>query len=436
MFTAKTLSELRLQAEALGAPLPLSEDLSCLAERWSAGSRRVKNRLVVQPMEGCDSENDGSPSAYTRRRYLRLAAGGAGLIWLEACAVCPEGRANPRQLWIREETLDAFRRLADDMRETAVRETGEAPLLILQLTHSGRYSKPEGVPAPRIACRNPLFERDAPLPESCVVSDEEIVRAEDDSARAAALAARAGFDGADIKASHRYLGSELLSAFTRPGRYGGSFENRTRFLRSALAKARQLVPGDFLLTSRLNAYDGFPYPYGFGVAQDKTLAPDLSEPIRLLRILRDELRLPLVNITIGNPYVNPHVNRPADWQPYPLPEQPLRGVKRVLDCVGTLKAAVPGLAFVGSALSYPRAFAGNLAAGAVKAGIMDAAGFGRLSFANPNFARDLLSGKGLDSRHACVACGKCSQIMRLGSRTGCVVRDPEYTALYKELMQK
>ena len=330
MFSWKTLEELREAAEKAGAQLPLAEDTSCLRQSWQAGAHAVPNRIVIQPMEGCDSEADGSPGAPTRRRYLRLAAGGAGMIWLEACAVCRQGRANPRQLWIREENVDAFRRLADEMRETALRTTGVAPVLVLQLTHSGRYSKPDGVPAPRIACNNPLFEKDAPLPESCIVTDAEIERAEDDTARAAALAQRAGFDGADIKASHRYLGSELLSAFTRPGPYGGSFENRTRFLRNALRKARQAVHGEFLLTSRLNAYDGFPYPYGFGAAEGGGLEPDLAEPIRLVQILRDELGLPLVNITIGNPYVNPHVNRPADWQPYPLPEDPLLGVARML----------------------------------------------------------------------------------------------------------
>ncbi|MGI5883875.1 MAG: flavin oxidoreductase/NADH oxidase [Candidatus Spyradocola sp.] len=436
MFSYKTLEELRAAAGNAGVELPLAEDVSCLAQRWTAGTHAVKNRIVIQPMEGCDSEPDGTPAAPTRRRYLRLAAGGAGLIWLEACAVCREGRANPHQLWIREENLDAFRRLADDMREAAVRETGEAPVLLLQLTHSGRYAKPEGVPAPRIAYNNPLFEKDAPLPASCIVTDEEIEAAEDNAARAAVLAQRAGFDGVDIKASHRYLGSELLSAYTRPGKYGGSFENRTRYLRNALSKAQQAVTGDFWITSRLNAYDGFPYPYGFGVREDGSLEPDLEEPIRLLRLLRDELHLSMVNITIGNPYVNPHVNRPADWQPYPLPEEPLRGVARMLSCVGGLKRAVPELQIVGSALSYPRQFAGNLAAGAVEAGLMDAAGFGRLAFAYPEFARDLLSGRGLDRGRCCVTCGKCSQLMRMGSRTGCVVRDPEYTELYKELTKK
>ena len=168
---------------------------------------------------------------------------------------------------------------------------------------------------------------------------------------------------------------------------------------------------------------------------DGSLDPDLTEPIRLVGALR-EMGLALLDVTIGNPYVNPHVNRPADWQPYPLPEEPLKGLARMMDCVGGIKRAFPGLAVIGSAFSYPRAFAGNLAAGAVEAGVCDLAGFGRMAFAYPEFAADLLSGRGLDAKKCCVACGKCSQLMRLGGTAGCAVRDPYYTRLYKELTAK
>ena len=69
-------------------------------------------------------------------------------------------------------------------------------------------------------------------------------------------------------------------------------------------------------------------------------------------------------------------------------------------------------------------------------GFFQLAGFGRMAFAYPSFAKDMLSGKGLDPKQCCVACGKCSQLMRLGSMAGCVVRDSVYTALYREAQQK
>ena len=436
MFACKSLEEVRACAQRAGVELPLSENTDILKRPIEVAGHTLPNRIAVQPMEGCDGERDGSPAELTRRRYERFARGGAGLIWVEACAVVEEARANPRQLWLRPENLDSFKRLTDEIRENSLKANGYAPLLILQATHSGRYSKPQGVPAPRIAYNNPLFEKDGPLPASCIVSDDEIERAEDATAVTAALAQRAGFDGVDVKSCHRYLGSELLSAYTRPGRYGGDFENRTRYLRNGIAKAKAAVTGGFIVTSRLNIYDGFPYPYGFGVRPEGGLEPDMTEPIRLVERLHRELGLELIDITIGNPYVNPHVNRPADIQPYPLPEDPLCGVARMLDCVGAVKAAVPDLCIVGSALSYLRSFSGNLAAGAIEAGKYDLAGFGRMAFAYPDFARDLLAGGGLDEKRCCITCGKCSQLMRMNSTAGCVVRDEYYTQLYKELTRK
>lgn len=435
MFTCKTLEELRQAAERAGVQLPLSDGYDALRRPLTVAGRVLPNRIAIQPMEGCDSELDGAPGELTLRRYDRFARSGAALIWFEACAVRREGRANPRQSFLTPDNLDDFRRLTERIRQTAEQAGHEPPLLILQATHSGRYSKPVGAPAPIIAYNNPLFEKDGPLPASCIISDDELFRLEDDFARTAQLAQAAGFDGVDVKCCHRYLASELLSAHTRPGAFGGSFENRTRLLRESYGKAKAAVTGDFLVTSRLNVYDGFPYPYGFGVRDDGSLEPDLTEPIRLVGALR-EMGLELLDVTIGNPYVNPHVNRPADWQPYPLPEEPLKGLARMMDCVDGIKRAFPGLTVIGSAFSYPRAFAGNLAAGAVEAGMCDLAGFGRMAFAYPEFAEDLLSGRGLDMKKCCVACGKCSQLMRLGGMAGCAVRDPYYTKLYKELTAK
>ena len=241
----------------------------------------------------------------------------------------------------------------------------------------------------------------------------------------------AGFDGVDVKCCHRYLGSELLSAFTRKGRYGGDFDNRTRYVRQAALKARQNTGADFIVTSRLNIYDGFPYPYGFGVKEGNTLEFDSAEPIRLVKALEKEAGMELIDITMGNPYVNPHVNRPADKQPYEILEDPLIDVKRMVDGIGEVKAACPEMAVIGSALSYARQFCGNLAAGAIEAGKYDAAGFGRMAFAYDGFAKDLISGDMKPSK-CCVTCGKCTELMRAFTTTGCPVRDSGvYAPIYK-----
>lgn len=431
-FRYTSLAEVKDRASALGVDLPLTEETDLLKEPLEVAGRQIHNRLAIQPMEGCDGTPDGSPGELTRRRYRRFAESGAGLIWAEAVAVAQEGRANPRQLMLTRTNMDAFKRLTEDIREWAVQATGREPLLVMQATHSGRYSKPEGKPAPRIACRNPLFEKDSPLPESCILSDDELRALPEQYAQTVRLAGEAGFDGVDIKACHRYLFNELLSAHTRPGPYGGSFENRTRLLLETVRAAQAAAAGGIFITSRLNVYDGFPYPYGWGVSPNGCIEPDLEEPKRLAALLVRKEGLPMLDITIGNPYVNPHVNRPYDDGPYPPPEHPFVGVARLCRCVSEIKQAVPEAVVVASGLSYMRQFSGNLAAGLIASGGADIAGFGREAFAYPAFAADLLESGRLDPKKCCIACGKCSALMRSGSVAGCVVRDAEtYLPYYR-----
>lgn len=432
MFHYKSLEELQAEAQALGLCLPFSDKTDILKTPLTLNGKTIPNRIVIQPMEGCDCAADGTPDELTIRRYDKFAQSGAGLIWFEATAVWEEGRANPRQAWINDKTLDSYKALTDRIREKAVQAGQPVPLIIMQATHSGRYSKPHGVPEPLIAYNNPIFEKDNPIDPSRIVSDDYLYRLTDRMGEAAALAEKAGFDGVDIKACHRYLNSELLSAYTREGDFGGSFENRTRFLRTSIQNAKQSTGKDFIVTSRLNIYDGFPYPYGFGVSPEGGIEPDLTEAKKLIGILHQELGLSMIDVTIGNPYFNPHVNRPADIQPYELPESPLKGLERILDCAHEIQAAFPELCVIGSGLTYPRQFAGMLAAGALEKGYFSLAGFGRMAFAYPDFPKTLLAGQPLDPRQCCIACGKCSLLMRYGSKAGCVVRDRLYTELFKE----
>ncbi len=419
----------------LKADLPFAEALSALHAPAFVGGVTVPNRLVCQAMEGCDGTADGSPDTLTVRRYNRFAEGGSGLIWFEATACCREGRANPRQLWLHRDNMDAFKRILEEIRETAFRKNGYAPIVIMQSTHSGRYSKPEGVPAPLIAYNNPLFEKDTPIAEERILSDDALDRISEQLAESARLAEQAGFDGVDIKCCHRYLNSELLSAYTRPGKYGGSFENRTRLLQESIRGAMENTGSGFIVSSRLNVYDGFPYPYGFGVSEDGSLDFAPEEPIRLLEALRDA-GVALLNITMGNPYVNPHVNRPFAMGGYEPEEHPLEGVKRMLSGIAQLKKAVPEIALISSGLSFLGTAAPHVAAGFIEEGGFDFAGFGRMIFAYPDFARDILDGDGLKKDKICICCSKCTELMRSGGTPGCVVRDKLYTDLYKEMKRQ
>ena len=426
-----TPNDFKKQNEELETRLPYSEDISILGEKVIIANKTIPNRLACQAMEGCDGNADGTPAELTERRYKRLAEGGAGIIWFEATACREDGRANPRQLWIKKDNLDSYKKIVNDIKENSIRANGYAPLIIMQATHSGRYSKPHGVPEPLIAYNNPIFEGDKPIDKSRILSDSEIDRIGEALIESSKLAEEAGFDGVDIKCCHRYINSELLSAFERDGKYGGSLENRTRLLRETIAGAMQVTNSDFIVTSRLNVYDGFPYPYGFGVSKTGGTDFDPSEPIWLLRELRD-MGVELLNITMGNPYFNPHVNRPFALGAYDPCEHPLEGVARMLHGIAKLKHAVPELKIISSALSYLGVVAPEVCAGFIKDGGFDFCGFGRTILAYPDFAKDILENGKMKKEKICLCCSKCSEMMRAGGTPGCVVRDSLYTDLYRK----
>lgn len=432
-----TKEEFLKQNKELRTRLPFSEDVGILGEELKIGNKVFKNRLACQAMEGCDGTLDGSPDTLTKRRYERFAKGGAGLIWFEATACLKEGRANPRQLFICENNLDDFKRQVEEIKETAFKENGFEPVVIMQNTHSGRYSKPNGTPEPLIAYSNPIFEKDNPISKDRIVSDEYLDKVKEALIGASRLAEKAGFDGVDIKCCHRYLNSELLSAYHREGKYGGSFENRTRLLRESVKGAVESCSKDFLVSSRLNVYDGFAYPYGFGVKTDGSLDFDETEPDMLIKELyKSGVRL--LNVTMGNPYFNPHVNRPFAVGGYTAPEPALVGVKRVLEGTARLKKLNTEMAIICSAVSFLGVAAPNVVSAFIKEGGFDFGGFGRTIFAYPDFAKDILEKGEMDKNKICICCSKCTEIMRQkGGTPGCVIRDKEiYLPIYNELVKR
>ena len=385
------------------------------------GRLTIPNRVVFQPMEGCDCREDGAPGELTVKKYMNAARSGAGLIWLEATAVTPEGRTNPRQMMLTEENLSDFASLVADMRRAAEETAGIRPVLILQLTHSGRQSI-----VPMIAYRHPFYEATRPVSDANIVTDEYLDTLPALYAKTAALAVKAGFDGVDVKSCHGYLFQELLSSFTRPGRYGGSYENRTRLYFDAIRAVKAAVPKDYPVVTRLSVSDVIPYPYGFGTDRDGN--PDLTEPDRLIADLVKE-GISMLNVTIGNPYYNSFVNRPA--RAPEAPEAPETGLRRFEEIEGHIKSRFPDLPLVGSGLSFYRADLMEKAEEQLEKGICDLVGFGRMTLAYPAFYRDWLAGK-FDPKKTCVACSKCTALMRAKCVAGCAVFNEYYRELYKE----
>lgn len=430
-FNYKSLDELKADIAESGAELPVSEDLSPLKRNVFIGDKELPNAMGIHPMEGCDGTADGAPDELTFRRYERFGAGGSGLLWCEANAVIEEGRANPRQLFLTRDNLPEFKKMVDDMLKAAkesMKDDDYTPYTVLQLTHSGRYSKPfAGAEAIVAVDENPYLDPYS-NPKRRVITDEELEVLEDKYVEAAKLAKEAGFDAVDIKACHRYLNSELLSAHTRKGKYGGNFEGRTRLLLNVVDKVRAQV--DIDIAVRMNAYDAIPYPYGWG--SDENGEPDLTEPKKLVGLLAQK-GVKLINISTGNPYYNPHIGRPCDVGPYVANEPQIKSAARMLNIIKEIKEAAPGVVIMGTGFSWFREYGANIAAACIEQGWMDIAGFGRQAFAYPDFAKDIITNGAMERNKCCIACTKCTELMRFGGKAGCVVRDSKvYVPLWRE----
>lgn len=435
-FHYKSLEEVQQKASELGSPLPFAADTKILAEPLKVRNITFPNRLGIAPMEGADSTPEGAPSDYTVRRYVNEAIGGSSVIWFEAISIVEEGRSSKTQLLLNRDTLEEFKKMTAAVKEAGIKANGFAPYLIMQANHSGRYSNPGNTPAPMIAYRHPILEQYRAADDSCIVSDDYLKSLEEKFGEAAVLAKEAGFDAIDIKSCHGYLLAELASAYERPGMYGGSFENRFRLLKNGIRAAKVVEDENFMVTARIGIYDGYPYPYGFGVNSESGETPDYTEPIRLVRELHDELGMDMVDLTMGNPYATTHVTRPFDFGKYAPEEHPFIGLHRMIYGIGEVKKAVPEMTIWASAPTYLRAYADLFTAGAVEEGLCDGMLFGRMAFADPDFANEIVRNGRIDPNRVCLTCGKCGDLIRAHKPTGCVIRDSKtFMPFYKEFLE-
>ncbi len=429
--------------------------------RWPLvkGETHIGNRISVQPMEGWDGTPDGNPSGHTFRRWQRFGRSGAKLIWGgEAVAVSHGGRANPNQLVAAPHTEKGLAKLREILiQEHRLTTDSDCNLMIgIQLTHSGRYCRPNehSRPEPRILYHHPLLDSRLKLSvDFPLLTDAEIQHIIEDFHRAAAMAWKLGFQFVDIKHCHGYLGHEFLSAYTRKGPYGGSFDNRTRFLREVVAGIRSLVP-KLQIGVRLSAFDTvpfradprassnekpgvgipesteglIPYRWGFGVSQAHPIEWDLQEPARFLSLLQ-ELGIRLVNLTAGSPYYNPHIQRPALYPPsdgYMPPEDPLLGVARQMEATRLLKQQFPELIIVGSGYSYLQDFLPYVAQAAVREGWVDCVGIGRMVLSYPELLWHASSGQPIQRKLICRTFSDCTTAPRNGLPSGCYPLDVHY----------
>src|SRR3954468_12125502 len=305
----KTVAALRARLEELGISLPIDEKVlsaaegSPLLQNTKVAGHMVANRWCIHPMEGWDAGRDGSPSEHTLRRWRNFGRSGAKLIWGgEAAAVRPDGRANPNQTLATNSNRAGLAALLNELTNAHRTAFGSLDGLFvgLQLTHSGRFCKPDDHhrSAPRIAYHHPLLDakfKIDPNDNSIVWTDAELDRLINDYVAAARLAHDVGFQFVDIKACHGYLLHEFLSARHRAGGYGGDLAGRARLLLSIVDRVRNEVP-QLAVGVRLSVFDSIPYvtsrevgcpmdyeqllpyEYGFGVDRNDPFKIDLTEP--------------------------------------------------------------------------------------------------------------------------------------------------------------
>ncbi len=456
----KSSKEFRDHLQKISLQIDLTDEVNpqSFAQACKYKNKIIGNRCCILPMEGWDCLPDGNPSDLTKRRWMNFATSGAKLLFgCEAAAVMQSSKSNTRQMMINENTYLELKELLQEMRSVHAEKFGTADDLYigLQLTHSGRYSHPND-DAKResvTAYSNPLLDKRFANTAENVVTDEEIPNIIEHFVKAAHYSYLAGFDFVDIKMAHGYLGFEFLAAIHRPGLYGGSFENRTRFFREIVEGIQKEVP-ELDIATRLSLFDFIPfekgedqvgkamrydnYPYAFS-GDGTGLGYDLSETCKFIELCKN-LGIEMICATAGSPYYNPHIQRPAYFpvsDGYLAPEEPLVGVARQIMSVAEVKKRFPELIFISSGLTALQEYLPNVANWILDSQFSDFIGIGRMVLAYPDFFADLLAGKDLNKRRICRTIGDCTTAPRNGLVSGCYPLDEFYKGLpeFEELKQ-
>ncbi|HYV30098.1 MAG TPA: NADH:flavin oxidoreductase [Candidatus Binatia bacterium] len=493
----KTVADFRRHLASLGLDLPCEETIAIGADSPLAqpvtqiriNGKLIGNRWAVQPMEGWDATTTGGATDEVRRRWQRFGQSGAKTIYGgEAMAVRPDGRANPNQLLIDERTKSDLAELRQILVGAHRERYGNTDDLVIgfQLTHSGRFCRPADKKClePRVAYRHPILDPKFNVTRAAqVLTDAEIDRLVQHYVTAARVAWDVGADFVDIKHCHGYLLHEFLSAFTRPGKYGGSFENRTRPLREIVQGIR--ASGNPIdLGVRLSAFDFvpfkpdpalslpgkpgpgipedfsscLPYCYAFGVNPNNPVEPDLTETFQFIELCA-HLGVKLLNLSAGSPYYTPHIQRPAAYPPsdgYQPAHDPLIDVARQIHVVRQVKRRVGQLApasglppdgrplplpgsetdgqealptplLIGSAYSYLQEYLPHVAQYVVRHGWTDLVGLGRMTLSYPNILADAVEKGALAPKFICRTFSDCTTAPRNGLISGCYPLDRYYS---------
>lgn len=492
--TLKTVADFRNHVASLGLNLPCEDTIASGKDSpltqaipdLTVNGKRIGNRWAIHPMEGWDATATGGATDEVRRRWQRFGESGAKVIYGgEAMAVRSDGRANPNQLIITEENARDLAEIREILVKAHRERHGTADDLVIgfQLTHSGRFCKPTDKKRmePRVAFRHPILDRKFNVTSDAqVFTDAEIEELIQCYIRAAKIAREVGADFVDLKHCHGYLLHEFLGAHTRPGKFGGSFENRTRILREIIAGIR--ASGNPIdIGVRLSAFDFvpfkpdptraepgklgpgipedfshcLPYRYGFGVNASNPVEYDLTETFQFAELCA-QLGVKILNLSAGSPYYNPHIQRPAAYPPsdgYQPAHDPLIDVARQINVVRLVKehcsrrreeaerspdnyresASLPRRLpempiLIGTAYSYLQEYLPHVAQYAVRNGWTDMVGLGRMVLSYPEMLADATTKGALTPKLICRTFSDCTTAPRNGIISGCYPLDDHYKA--------
>lgn len=382
------------------------------------GKRTCKNRFFIQAMECNDEDKTGNPSLETTERYENLAKGEAGLISLEAISVTRESRARDNQLMIMELNRAPLTKFVKK-----VKDVSPDSLFIFQLTHSGELSNPA---FSRRVCVKPLHGYGGDM-----LTEDEVDKIMDQFVLSSRIAHDIGADGIDMKLCHGYLGSQILRPYNnRKWKYGGSWENRSRFAFELYERISRAVNDDnFLIGSKISAWEGF--PGGFGTDGPDSPIMDLEEPIKLIKGLEERGAQYFIQ-SAGSPSITISLTQVDRHVPY-------FGYLHQYWTKEMKKALKPETVVIGSNYSIFRNGKNNLCAVApedsslfafgaqcIDRGVVDMIGLGRQSFADPMLPLKLKEGREQEIKY-CTVCDNCLELLIRQTPVGCATFNKKYT---------
>jgi len=392
------------------------------------GKLTAKNRIALNSMECNDADSEGNPTKRTYERYAKYFKGDAGLIDLEAITVTNKNRGRLYQLSVMPKNQKALKKFVQEMKKV-----NDKPIFIWQITHSGELSHPD---FSRRVCVKPLGGFGGDL-----LSEEEIDNIMDKFVLAAKIAHESGADGIDFKLCHGYLCSQLLRPYNdRKWKYGGSWENRKRFVLETYERITdEISDPNFIVGSKISIWEGF--PGGFGSAGPDTAIIDYTEPVDLIKCI-EERGAKFIMVSAGSPSITLALSQPDKR----IPDQVYlhHTFQKIVS-----DAVKPETVVIGSAYSIFRDGRNNLqpqvpaeekcltywANKNISEGVCDMIALGRQSLADCLLPKKLEEGRE-DEINWCVACDNCVELLIRQQNVGCVTYNKESAKILRDIRKK